>query len=80
MPTLLAVNVSIEQIAAIFSIASALAAWAVIPWRVSQVERRLERLETSERDMASRMTAIETELRMTRHTVEKIAEKLNVAP
>ncbi len=73
-------NISIEQVAAIISIASALAAWAVIPWRVSQVERRLERLESSERDMASRMSSIETELRITRHTVERIAEKLNVTP
>lgn len=73
-------NISLEQIAAIISIASALAAWAVIPWRVSQVERRLERLESSERDMASRMSSIETELRITRHTVERIAEKLNVTP
>ena len=71
-------NISIEQIAAIISIASALAAWAVIPWRVAQVERRLDRLESSERDMAHRMTAIETELRLTRHTVERIAEKLDV--
>ncbi len=71
-------NVSLESLAAILSIASALAAWAVIPWRVSQVERRIERLEQSERDMAHRMTAIETELKLTRQTVEKIAQKLDV--
>lgn len=71
-------NVSLESLAAIVSIASALAAWAVIPWRVSQVERRIERLEASERDMAHRMTAIETELKLTRQTVEKIAQKLDV--
>lgn len=71
-------NVSLESISAIISIASALAAWAVIPWRVSQVERRIDRLEASERDMAHRMTAIETELRLTRETVEKIAAKLDV--
>ena len=69
---------SVETVAAIFSIASALAAWAVIPWRVSQVERRIDRLEASERDMAHRMTAIETELKLTRQTVEKIAAKLDV--
>lgn len=72
-------NISIEQISAILSIASALAAWAVIPWRVGQVERRIERLEASERDMAHRMTAIETELKLTRQTVEKIAAKLDVS-
>lgn len=71
-------NISLESLAAIVSIASALAAWAVIPWRVSQVERRIERLEASERDMAHRMTAIETELKLTRVTVEKIAQKLDV--
>lgn len=71
-------NVSLESLSAIISIASALAAWAVIPWRVSQVERRIDRLEASERDMAHRMTAIETELRLTRETVEKIAAKLDV--
>ena len=71
-------NVSLESLSAILSIASALAAWAVIPWRVSQVEKRIERLEASERDMAHKMAAIETELRLTRETVEKIADKLDV--
>lgn len=72
-------NLSLESLSAIISIASALAAWAVIPWRVSQVERRIDRLEASERDMAHKMAAIETELKLTRQTVEKIAEKLNVS-
>ena len=71
-------DLTLNNLAAIVSLASAFAAWAVIPWRVSQVESRIQRLEESERDAASRMAAIETELKLTRHTVEKIAEKLNV--
>ena len=71
-------DLTLNNLAAIVSLASAFAAWAVIPWRVSQVENRIQRLEESERDSASRMAAIETELKLTRHTVEKIAEKLNV--
>lgn len=71
-------DLTLNNLAAIVSLASAFAAWAVIPWRVSQVEGRIQRLEESERDSASRMAAIETELKLTRHTVEKIAEKLNV--
>jgi hypothetical protein len=72
------VDLTLNNLAAIVSLASAFAAWAVIPWRVSQVEGRIQRLEESERDSASRMAAIEIELKLTRHTVEKIAEKLNV--
>jgi hypothetical protein len=72
------VDLNLNNLASIVSLASAFAAWAVIPWRVSQVEVRIQRLEESERDSASRMAAIETELKLTRHTVEKIAEKLNV--
>jgi hypothetical protein len=71
-------DLTLNNLAAIVSLASAFAAWAVIPWRVSQVETRIQRLEESERDASARMSAIETELRLTRHTVEKIAEKLNV--
>ena len=71
-------DLTLNNLAAIVSLASAFAAWAVIPWRVSQVETRLQRLEESERDGTARMSAMETELRLTRHTVEKIAEKLNV--
>jgi hypothetical protein len=71
-------NIDLATASSIVSLASAFAAWAVIPWRVSQLEVRLQRLETSERDMSNRMASIETELRLTRHTVERIAEKLNV--
>lgn len=71
-------NLTVEQISSIVSILGAVAAWAVIPYRVNQVERRLERLENSERDFSNRMASIETELRLTRHTVEKIADKLEV--
>jgi hypothetical protein len=69
---------NLTNLASIVSLASAFAAWAVSPWRVAQVEVRIQRLEESERDASARMSAIETELRLTRHTVEKIAEKLNV--
>jgi hypothetical protein len=51
----------------------------VIPWRVSQVEERIKRLEQSERDSSMRLASIETELRLTRHTLERIAEKLDVS-
>jgi len=50
----------------------------VIPWRVSQVEDRIKRLEESERNTSARLASIETELRLTRHTLERIAEKLDV--
>ena len=69
-------ELSVNNLASIVSLASALAAWAVIPWRVSQVEERIKRLEESERTNAARLSAIETELRLSRHTLEKIAEKL----
>jgi len=72
-------DLNINSLSAILSIASALAAWAVIPWRVSQVEERIKRLEESERYSSARMASIETELRLTRHTVEKIANKLEVS-
>jgi hypothetical protein len=72
-------DLNINSLAAIVSLASAFAAWAVIPWRVSQVEERLKRLEHSERDASVRLASIETELRLTRHTLERIAEKLDVA-
>ena len=71
-------NLSVEQLSSIVSILGAVAAWAVIPYRVNQLERRLDRLENSERDFATRMAGIEAELRLTRHTVEKIADKLEV--
>ena len=72
-------NLSIEQLSSLVSVLGAVAAWAVIPYRVNQLERRLERLEASERDFAERMAGIEAELRLTRHTVEKIADKLEVS-
>jgi hypothetical protein len=72
-------ELNITSLSAIISIASALAAWAVIPWRVSQVEDRIKRLEQSERDTSVRLASIETELRLTRHTLERIAEKLDVS-
>jgi hypothetical protein len=72
-------NLSIEQLSSLVSVLGAVAAWAVIPYRVNQLERRLERLESSERDFAERMAGIEAELRLTRHTVEKIADKLEVS-
>jgi len=72
-------DLSLNNLAAVVSLASAFAAWAVIPWRVSQVEDRIKRLEESERNTASRLSSIETELRLTRHTLERIAEKLDVA-
>jgi hypothetical protein len=72
-------ELNITSLSAIISIASALAAWAVIPWRVSQVEDRIKRLEASERDTSVRLASIETELRLTRHTLERIAEKLDVS-
>ena len=71
-------ELNITSLSAIISIASALAAWAVIPWRVSQVEERIKRLEESERDASVRLASIETELRLTRHTIERIAEKLDI--
>jgi hypothetical protein len=72
-------DLNVNSLAAIVSLASAFAAWAVIPWRVSQVEERLKRLEQSERDASMRLASIETELRLTRHTLERIAEKLDVS-
>ena len=72
-------DLSLNNLAAVVSLASAFAAWAVIPWRVSQVEERIKRLEESERNTASRLSSIETELRLTRHTLERIAEKLDVS-
>ena len=72
-------NISVEQLSSLVSVLGAVAAWAVIPYRVNQLERRLERLESSERDFAERMAGIEAELRLTRHTVEKIADKLEVS-
>ena len=72
-------ELNITSLSAIISIASALAAWAVIPWRVSQVEERIKRLEESERDASVRLASIETEVRLTRHTLERIAEKLDVS-
>ncbi len=72
-------ELNITSLSAIISIASALAAWAVIPWRVSQVEDRIKRLEASERDTSVRLASIETEVRLTRHTLERIAEKLDVS-
>jgi hypothetical protein len=72
-------DLNVNSLAAIVSLASAFAAWAVIPWRVSQVEERLKRLEQSERDASVRLASIETELRLTRHTLERIAEKLDVS-
>jgi hypothetical protein len=72
-------DLNINSLASILSIASALAAWAVIPWRVSQVEERIKRLEESERNTSTRLASIETELRLTRHTLERIAEKLDVS-
>ena len=71
-------ELNITSLSASISIASALAAWAVIPWRVSQVEERIKRLEESERDASVRLASIETELRLTRHTIERIAEKLDI--
>ena len=71
-------NIDLSTVSAIISLASALVAWAVIPWRVSQLEIRLQRLEAFERDMSTKMASIQTELRLTRQTVEKIAEKLDV--
>jgi hypothetical protein len=71
-------NIELSSVSAIISLASALVAWAVIPWRVSQLEIRLQRLEAFERDMSTKMASIQTELRLTRQTVEKIAEKLDV--
>lgn len=72
-------DLNLNSLAAIVSLASAFAAWAVIPWRVSQVEERIKRLEESERDASVRLASIETELRLTRHTLERIAEKLDVS-
>jgi hypothetical protein len=72
-------DLNITSLSAILSIASALAAWTVIPWRVSQVEDRIKRLEESERNASVRLASIETELRLTRHTLERIAEKLDVS-
>jgi hypothetical protein len=71
-------DLNLNSLAAIVSLASAFAAWAVIPWRVSQVEERIKRLEESERDASVRLASIETELRLTRHTIERIAEKLDI--
>jgi hypothetical protein len=71
-------DLNINSLSAILSIASALAAWAVIPGRVSQVEERIKRLEESERNTSARLASIETEVRLTRHTLERIAEKLDV--
>ena len=71
-------DLNLNSLAAIVSLASAFAAWAVIPWRVSQVEERIKRLEESERNASVRLASIETELRLTRHTIERIAEKLDI--
>jgi len=72
-------DLNINSLAAILSIASALAAWAVIPWRVSQVEERIKRLEERARNTSTRLATLATELRLTRHTLERIAEKLDVS-
>ena len=71
-------ELNLSTLSAIVSLSSAFAAWAVIPWRVSQVEERIKRLEESERNASARLSSIETELRLTRHTLERIAEKLDV--
>jgi len=71
-------DLNVNSLAAIVSLASAFAAWAVIPWRVSQVEERIKRLEESERLASARLASIETEIRLTRHTIERIAEKLDI--
>ena len=54
-------NFSIEQVSSIISVLGAFAAWAVIPYRVNQLERRLDRLESSEREFATQMASIETD-------------------
>jgi len=71
-------NLDLGQISALVSVLSAVVAWAIIPWRVTNLETRLSRLEESERDTSMRMVAIETELKLTRQTVEAIARKLDV--
>lgn len=71
-------NLDLGQISALVSVLSAVVAWAIIPWRVTNLETRLARLEESERDTSMRMVAIETELKLTRLTVEAIARKLDV--
>ena len=71
-------NLDLGQISALVSVLSAVVAWAIIPWRVTNLENRLARLEESERDTSMRMVAIETELKLTRLTVEAIARKLDV--
>lgn len=71
-------NLDLGQISALVSVLSAVIAWAIIPWRVTNLETRLARLEESERDTSMRMVAIETELKLTRITVEAIARKLDV--
>lgn len=71
-------NLDLGQVSALISVLSAIVAWAIIPWRVTNLETRLARLEESERDTSMRMVAIETELKLTRQTVEAIARKLDV--
>lgn len=65
LTTLLALVLDSESIgivAAAAAVVGAASAWLIIPKRVDEMERRLERLEDDARDRSDRLIAVETKL------------------
>lgn len=76
IPHILAVEIGITEIGAILAILVSLSAWMVIPWRVGSSEKRLDALESHERNHSSRMVAVETELKSMNATLSRIERAL----
>lgn len=55
-----------------------IATFAVCRWRISDLERRVDKLENAERNHSDRVVIIETKLDSIEELLRSIADKLNV--
>ena len=68
----------IDVQAVVMALITFVATFAVCRWRIADLERRVEKLESVERNHSDRMVAVETKLESCIKILEKIAEKLHV--
>ena len=71
-------NFTFDTFAALAAIVGAAGTFAVCAWRISDLSRRVDRLEESERSHSDRVVVMETKLESVINILQRIAEKLNV--
>ena len=77
MSLLADMSFTFDTFAAGLALVAAAATFAVCKWRIGDLERRVDILETSERSHSDRVVVIETKLESIESLLKRLVEKLD---